>query len=167
MHYFLNITDFSSHLFDRPIDHAIEWNHITISQLEVESDSSNAEYKMSIRVNGKLILQPTTNNIEEDYGNLIVYASSPYKESLATAYQINQHTIYNLRLIKARKRKCIEFKLKTWNLKRDQIKLSFSSNKMFDIQLLSSQGSYLKAQSKYPVLLGDPYVVHSNLRIEY
>ena len=77
---------------------------------------------MSIRVNGELILEPTTNNLEQDYEQLTVYASSPYKESLATAFEINQHKIYNLRLITARKRKCIEFKLKTWNLKRDQIK---------------------------------------------
>ena len=81
-----------------------KWHHITISQLEEAGDSTSGQYKMNVRVNGKLLIEDESND-ELANQNVTVYGSSPKWESLATAYQIDQHKIYNLRLITERKRK--------------------------------------------------------------
>ena len=59
---------------------------------------------MSIRVNGKLILGPETNNLmNTNHNNLKVYASSPkITNSMADAPEIDDFKLYNLRLIKNR-----------------------------------------------------------------
>ena len=81
-----------------------KWHHITISQLEEAGDSTSGQYKMNVRVNGKLLIDDESNDELANH-NVTVYGSSPKWESLATAYQIDQHKIYNLRLITERKRK--------------------------------------------------------------
>ena len=81
-----------------------EWHHITISQLEEAGDSSSGEYKMSVRVNGNLLINEERNDELQDR-NVTVYGSSPKWESLATAPNIGDHKIHNLRLITERKRK--------------------------------------------------------------
>ena len=43
------------------------WHHITISQLEEAGDSSQENFKMSIRVDGVLIQEPITNNLGKNY----------------------------------------------------------------------------------------------------
>ena len=82
----------------------LTWYHITISQLE--DPTRNDNYKLSVRVNGDLVQAPIDNNIGNQ-NNLEVYGSSHDWESVATAYHIDQHKLYNLRIIKARNRKCI------------------------------------------------------------
>ena len=59
---------------------------------------------MSVRVNGELLIDNESNDELANH-NVIVYGSSPKWESIATAYEIDQHKIYNLRLITERKRK--------------------------------------------------------------
>ena len=80
-----------------------KWHHITISQLEEAGDSTSGEYKMSVRVNGVLLIDDESND-ELVNRDVTVYGSSP-KGSIATASHIDQHKIYNLRLITERKRK--------------------------------------------------------------
>ena len=59
---------------------------------------------MEIRVNGKLILGPETNNLmDTNPKSLKVYASSPKMASMADAPMIDDFKLYNLRLIKNRK----------------------------------------------------------------
>ena len=82
----------------------LTWYHITISQLE--DPTHHGAYKLSVRVNGDLVQTPIDNNIG-DQPKLEVYGSNHPRDSVATAYHIDQHKIYNLRLIKARHRKCI------------------------------------------------------------
>ena len=82
----------------------LTWYHITISQLE--DPKNNNIYKLSVRVNGDLVQAPIDNNIG-DQEDLEVYGSSHDWKSVAEAYHIDQHKLYNLRMIKARNRKCI------------------------------------------------------------
>ena len=59
---------------------------------------------MTVRVDGDLLINDESNDELENH-NVTVYGSSSKWESLATANQIDQHKIYNLRLITERKRK--------------------------------------------------------------
>lgn len=87
-----------------PIEDYHDWHHITISQIQESSANGGGDYKLSIRVNGKLLLGPETNNlISANHNNLKVYASSPkITNSMADAPQIDAFKLYNLRLIKNR-----------------------------------------------------------------
>ena len=84
------------------------WLHFTAAVIQQESDSTNEEYEMSLRVNGNLVLEPEPSTIENNYDDIIVYGSNSEKESLADAYYIDKHEIHNLRIMKERKSKTMD-----------------------------------------------------------
>ena len=82
------------------------WHHVTISQLEEAGDSSQENFKMSIRVDGVLIQEPITNNLGKNYEGIKAYISSPFnRRSLGQGYRqgnIDKHSLHNLRFIESR-----------------------------------------------------------------
>ena len=79
------------------------WLHFTVANVQDESDSTNNEHKLSLRVNGKLAYSEKS-TIKENY-EVAVYGSSRGWESLERAYHIKDHTIHNFRVLTERKSK--------------------------------------------------------------
>ena len=78
------------------------WHHVTISQLEEAGDSSQGNFKMSIRVDGVLIQEPITNNLGQNYEGIKAYISSPFNRWSLGRRTLDKHSLHNLRFIESR-----------------------------------------------------------------
>ena len=83
------------------------WHHVTISQLQESGGSDQETYKLSVRVDGKVIQSPITNDLPVNKTETIkAYISGPdftrslgYGKSLG---YLNEHSVHNLRFIESR-----------------------------------------------------------------
>ena len=80
------------------------WIHVTAALLEQAGDSADSQHKMSLRINGEVVLEDFTNNISKNY-NLNVWASN-FRSTIATIPMIDDHKIHNLRMIRERRSNC-------------------------------------------------------------
>ena len=89
--------------------------------MEEEGDSTQENYKMSVRVDGNLIVDGVTNNLGSDFSNVKAYISSPDTNSLGSnrhqKFTLDKHSVHNLRFINRRQRYVLKLGNKIYTIR--------------------------------------------------
>ena len=97
------------------------WHHVTISQLQESGGSDQETYKLSVRVDGKVIQSPITNDLPVNKTETIkAYISGPDFRSLGYGKNfgyLNEHSVHNLRFIESRQNYVVKLGSKIYNIR--------------------------------------------------